>query len=109
MLPFAIVDTIPMGKIGLNKKFREFLVLSLIDQVYVQVYDEKETDRPATSISLKVEMLLPPSQRTEINDADLIKHVKQVYLNHYVAIGQLFVVDFQSVQYILSVEKVMGG
>ena len=25
------VDTIPRGKIGLNKKFREFLLLSLID------------------------------------------------------------------------------
>jgi len=24
-------DTIPKGKIGLNKKFREFLLLSLID------------------------------------------------------------------------------
>lgn len=31
VLPVAFSENIPQGKIGLNKKFREFLTLSLID------------------------------------------------------------------------------
>jgi hypothetical protein len=73
ILPFALSETIPKGKIGLNKKFREFLVLSLIDQIYIQAYDQKSIDQPATSITIKIEMLLPPSQRVEIDDKELSK------------------------------------
>ena len=53
-------EQIPKGKIGLSKKFREFLVLSLIDEVMIQAYDGRPGDKPATAITIKVEFLLPP-------------------------------------------------
>jgi hypothetical protein len=54
VLPVAFSEEIPKGKIGLNKKFREFLALSLIDQTIIKAYDPRPTDRPAASLSLKI-------------------------------------------------------
>lgn len=54
VLATAFSDTIPKGKIGLNKKFREFLTLSLIDDALVHPYDTKPADRQAASLQLKI-------------------------------------------------------
>lgn len=53
-------ETIPPRKIGLNKKFREFLSLSLIDESIIKAYDPKPTDKPAASLNIKIECLFPP-------------------------------------------------
>ena len=63
VLSCAFSEQIPKGKIGLNKKFREFLVLSLIDDVMIQAYDRKPCDKPATAVTIKVEYLFPPNSR----------------------------------------------
>ena len=63
VLSCAFSEQIPKGKIGLSKKFREFLVLSLIDDVMIQAYDKKTSDKPATAVTIKVEYLLPPNSR----------------------------------------------
>ena len=41
VLPVAFSDTIPKGKIGLSKNFREFLALSLIDEALIYAYEPK--------------------------------------------------------------------
>lgn len=38
VLAVAFSDTIPKGKIGLSKIFREFLCLSKIDQIVIKAY-----------------------------------------------------------------------
>jgi hypothetical protein len=63
VLPVAFSDTVPKGKIGLNKKFREFLVLSLIDQTMIQAYDAKPKDKAATSLIIQIEYLFPPKEK----------------------------------------------
>ena len=60
MLSAAFSDTIPKGKIGLNKKFREFLSLSKIDETIIKAYDPKQSDQAAASLTMKIEFLLPP-------------------------------------------------
>lgn len=54
VLPVAFSETIPPSKIGLNKKFREFLALSLIDQSILKAYDPKPSDMAATSLNIKI-------------------------------------------------------
>lgn len=60
ILPYAKSKDISKGKMGLSNKFREFLHVSLIDEIYIQFYTPREQDAPVTSIHLKIEMLLPP-------------------------------------------------
>jgi hypothetical protein len=68
VLSIAFSDSIPKGKIGLSKKFREFLVLSLIDEAIITAYDPRPTDKPVTSLHLKIELLIPPKERKEVDD-----------------------------------------
>lgn len=41
ILPYAKSKEISKGKMGLSNKFREFLHVSLIDEIYVQLYTPK--------------------------------------------------------------------
>jgi hypothetical protein len=61
VLSYELSDKIPKGKIGLNKKFREFLNLSLIDEVHIRLFEPKNTkDAFATSVTAMIEFLFPP-------------------------------------------------
>lgn len=109
VLPVAFSDAVPKGKIGLNKKFREFLTLSLIDETSIQGYDPKESDKPASCLHIKIEMLVPPKEKVEIDDAELIKQFKKDYNRYYVSVEQVFVVSFQKVPLIITIDRVLGG
>ena len=61
ILTYSLSDQIPHGKIGVNKKFREFLVLSLIDKIHIKVYSPKPTDQSAPFVTFKVEMIFSPT------------------------------------------------
>lgn len=54
ILTYSLSDQIPNGKIGVNKKFREFLVLSLIDKVHIKVYSPKPSDQAAPFATFKI-------------------------------------------------------
>lgn len=86
VLPTAFAETIPKGKIGLSKKFREFLTLSLIDEAIIHAYDPKPSDKPAASLHIKIEMLLPPKEKVEIDDAELVRQFKKDFNGFYLAV-----------------------
>ena len=58
---------------------------------------------------MMVEFLLPPKERTEIDDFALAQYFAQTYDKFYVSIDQSFVVNFNGVIYVLTIEKVMGA
>lgn len=51
---YELSSEIPKGKIGLSKKFREFLAVSLIDDVQVKLFEPRSKDSPATSVTLTI-------------------------------------------------------
>lgn len=53
----GLSDTIPAGKIGMNRKIRECLSLSLIEHVSVELY-ENSTDSYMTAMEIEVELAL---------------------------------------------------
>lgn len=109
VLSATFSDTIPKGKMGLNKKFREFLSLSLIDEVLVQSYDPRSADRPASSITLKIELLQPPKERVELDDLELIKQFRKDFVGYYVVFEQVFVISFTKIPIVLTVDRVLGA
>lgn len=109
VLAVGFSETIPKGKIGLNKKFREFLTLSLIDDALVQAYDPKPADLSAASLQLKIELLLPPKERVEVDDVELIKQFKKDFAGYYLGVDQVFVANFAKMPLILTVERILGA
>lgn len=94
---------------GVSSKFRQFLTLNLIQDVYVQLYKRREQDQPAASILFKIQMLFPPKERTIIDDIKLIaKFVKQ-FDGYYVSTDQVFVYEYEKNMYVLTAQKVLGA
>lgn len=54
ILNYGLSPEIPKGKMGVSSKFREFLTLNLIQEVFVQLYRRREQDQPAASILFKI-------------------------------------------------------
>ena len=49
--------------------------MSLIDETLIYAYDQKPTDKPVLSLHIKLEMVIPPKEKIEIDDyesADLL-------------------------------------
>ena len=103
VLPVAFSQTIPKGKIGLSKNFREFLALSLIDEALIYAYEPKPTDKPATSLHIKIQFLLPPKEKAEVDDIELIQQFKKDFNGFYLNIEQVFVINFKKTPLIISI------
>ena len=58
---------------------------------------------------MMVEFLLPPKERTEIDDIALSQYYAQTYDKFYVSMDQSFVVNCNGVVYVLTIQKVMGA
>lgn len=85
------------------------MALSLIDQTLVKAYDPKPTDKAATSLNLKIELLLPPKERFEVDDVELLKSFKKQYNKYYVSLDQVFVMNFNNTPYIITVDRLVGS
>ena len=109
VLPVAFSDTIQRGKIGLSKVFRQFLCLSKIDQIVIKAYDPKTTDQPATMIQLEISMVIPPKERVQIDDIEMIKQFKRDHAGYYVVVDQVFLVNFNKNLYNIRIQRVVGG
>lgn len=94
---------------GLSNKFREFLHVSLIDEIYVQLYSPREQDAPATSIHLKIEMLLPPQERILVDDISLSQSFLIKFNGYYVQTDQIFLMQIRDDIYVITVDRVLGA
>jgi vesicle-fusing ATPase len=85
------------------------LGLSLIDEALVHPYEPKPADKPAASLQLKLELLLPPKERVEIDDVELVKQFRKDFGKSYLGVDQVFVVSFAKMPLILTVDRVLGA
>ena len=53
-------------------------------------------------------MLLPPKDRFEVDDIELMKYFKAQYDKYYVSRDQVFVVDFKHNPYIITIDRLVG-
>lgn len=109
VLAVAFSDAIAKGKVGLSRIFREFLCLSKIDQIVIKAYDPRPVDKPATLVQIEIRMVIPPREREEVDDIELVRQFKKDYVGYYVAIDQIFTVSFNKNAYFVKVEKIVGG
>lgn len=58
---------------------------------------------------MKIEFLLPPKQRVEVDDVELMKVFKTNYDSYYVSRDQIFVMNFKNNHYIITVDKIVGS
>lgn len=84
-------------------------MLSLIDEAIISAYEPKPSDKPATSLQIKIEMLLPPKERTEVDDMELMKQFKKDYNGYYLAVDQVFVLNFMKTPFIVTIDRMFGN
>lgn len=54
-------------------------------------------------------MLLPPKERVEIDDGELVKQFRKEFTGFYLGVDQVFVVSFAKMPLILTVDRVLGA
>lgn len=54
-------------------------------------------------------MLLPPKDRFEVDDIELLKQFKKDYNGYYVARDQVFVINFNKIPFIVTIDRFIGG
>ena len=59
--------------------------MSLIDETLIYAYDQKPTDKPVLSLHIKLEMVIPPKEKIEIDDYEVVNHLKSKFNGNYVA------------------------
>jgi hypothetical protein len=101
--------SVPKGKMALNKKLREFLAISLSDEVLVHAYEPKPTDRPAAKLELKVELLQPPKVLVELDDPKFLVPFHKEFTGFYLKVEQVFVLKYAISPVVLTVERVVSG
>jgi hypothetical protein len=54
-------------------------------------------------------MLLPPKERTEVDDIELVKQFKKDYNGYYLAVDQVFVLSYTKTPFILTIDRIFGN
>ena len=83
--------------------------MSLIDQTIIKAYDPKHSDQAAASLVIKIELLLPPKDRVEVDDIELSHFFKNQYDRFYISRDQVFVVNFKHNPYIITIDRIVGS
>jgi hypothetical protein len=92
----GLADNVPIGKIGMNKKIRECLHVSLVDPVNVELY-ENPSDGFMTNVDMEIELglVMEGQEVTELDDKAVADFIKKQHLYKYFKEGQVFVVPYQ--------------
>lgn len=79
-----MVESIPPGKVGMNKKIRECLQVSLVDKLNVELYDNP-SDGFMTDLDMEVELGLniEGMDVTELDDQMLAECFKKEHRQKY--------------------------
>lgn len=54
-------------------------------------------------------MLLPPKEKIEIDDSELVRQFKKDFNGFYLAVDQVFVINFQKSPLIITVDRILGN
>jgi hypothetical protein len=54
-------------------------------------------------LNIKIEFLLPPKEKVEIDDMELIQQFKKEFTGYYLNIEQVFVINFKKTPIIISI------
>lgn len=97
---------VPLEKIGLNKKTREYIYVNLVDPVMVSVY-QVPSDRESSLAYLEFELSLQSPSATDFNieDEKLEELLKAKLFNTFFKPKQVFYLTYNDVLLILTVTK----
>lgn len=100
---------VPPGKLGLNKKTREYVYVNLVDPVPVNTY-QIPVDRESSLAYLEFEIELQTAledktAKFSIDDEELDKQLKATMLNTFFRPKQVFYVTYNKVLLVLTVKK----
>lgn len=54
-------------------------------------------------------MVIPPKEKIEIDDYEVVNLLKSKFNGNYVAVDQVFVINFQKNPLIVNIDRVLGG